>query len=93
MVVAVLFSLLLMVLDHRTHYLDPVRSALAVTTYPLHYLASLPISAANRTSEALASRTQLQQEHDDYRLENLRLKGQLQKLVALEAENIPVRRV
>jgi len=91
MVVAVLFSLLLMVVDHRTHYLDPVRSVLAVTTYPLHYLANLPFSAADSASEALASRAELQQAHDDYRLENLRLKGQLQKFEALEAENMRLR--
>jgi len=91
MVVAVLFSLLLMVVDHRTDYLDPVRSAVAVATYPLHYLASLPFSAADSASEALASRAELQQAHDDYRLENIRLKGQLQKFEALEAENMRLR--
>lgn len=91
MVVAVLFSLLLMVMDHRLHYLEPVRSTLAIAVYPLHYLASLPVTASEWLSEAFTSREALQQSNETYRRENLRLKGQLQKLEALEAENMRLR--
>jgi rod shape-determining protein MreC len=91
MVVAVLFSLLLMVMDHRLHYLEPVRSALAVTVYPLHYLASLPVRVSDWIGETLNTREELQQSNEAYRQENLRLKGKLQRFEALEAENIRLR--
>lgn len=77
-----------MVVDHRLHYLDPVRSALAVAVYPLHYIASLPTSIGSSISNSLASREQLQQENHLLHRENLQLKGQLQKLKALESENM-----
>jgi rod shape-determining protein MreC len=80
-----------MVLDHRQHHLDALRSALVVVTYPLQRLAQLPVAASEWVSQAFASRERLQQAADDLHEQNLLLKARLQKLEALEAENLQLR--
>ena len=57
LVVAVILSLILLVLDHRFHHLQHLRSALAFLTYPLHYLADLPFTASSWLDETTSSRT------------------------------------
>jgi len=91
MVTAVLFSLLLMVVDHRQHHLESVRSTLSVVVSPLRYIASLPVSVGGQLSEYFASRQRLQQENETLSVLNLKLMGQQQKLEALETENMRLR--
>jgi rod shape-determining protein MreC len=90
-VVAVVLSLTLLILDHRYHHLQQLRSALAFVTYPLHYLADLPFNASRWLSEATSTREQLQTDNHDLREENLRLRAELQKYEALQAENMRLR--
>jgi rod shape-determining protein MreC len=86
-----ILSLALAVIDHRFHHLESVRSMLAVVTYPVQYLADLPVSAGRWIGGALASRRNLQQENVQLRLENLQLHARLQQFEALEAENMRLR--
>jgi len=88
---AALVSLALMVLDHRQHHLDALRSALVVVTYPLQRLAQLPVTASEWVSRTFASRERLQKQADDLHEQNLLLRARLQKLEALEAENLQLR--
>jgi rod shape-determining protein MreC len=90
-VVAVVLSLILLMLDHRYHHLQQLRSALAFVTYPLHYLADLPFTASRWLSEATSTRAQLQADNHELRRENLRLRAELQKFEALQAENMRLR--
>jgi len=91
MVVAVLFSLLLMVVDHRQQHLESVRATLSVAVSPLRHIASLPVTASSWLSESFTSRQRLQQENEELRAINFKLMGQQQKLEALETENMRLR--
>jgi rod shape-determining protein MreC len=90
-VVAVVASIVLMAVDHRQHHLQFVRSALAVLTAPLQGIAQLPVSAVDWFSETFATRHRLQDDNATLREANLILKARLQKLEALEAENLQLR--
>jgi len=90
-VVAVVVSIVMMALDHRQHHLDLVRSALAVITSPLQRIAQLPVTLVDWASETFATRDRLQEDNDQLREANLLLMARLQKLEALEAENLQLR--
>jgi rod shape-determining protein MreC len=90
-VVAVILSLTLLVLDHRFHHLQQLRSTLAFLTYPLHYLADLPFTASRWLSETTSSQETLLEQNRALRDENLRLKVELQKYESLQAENLRLR--
>ncbi len=89
--VAVILSLTLLLLDHRFHHLQQLRSALTFVTYPLHYLADLPFTASRWFSETTSSRERLLESNRELRTENLRLRADLQKYQSLEAENMRLR--
>jgi rod shape-determining protein MreC len=77
--------------DHRQHHLQAVRSALAFVTYPLQVLAQLPATATEWVASTFASRRQLQADNADLHEANLLLMARLQKLDALESENLRLR--
>ena len=89
--VAIVLSLTLLVLDHRFHHLQQLRSTLAFVTYPLHYLADLPFTASRWFSETTSSRDSLLEQNRELRHQNLRLRAELQKYEALQAENMRLR--
>ena len=91
LLVFVLLSLALMTLDHRQHRLDSARAALSVLVYPVQYLVSLPFSAGAWISESLSFRTSLLRENSELRGQALLQSAGLQKLSALESENIRLR--
>ena len=84
-------SLALMVVDHRQHHLETVRSVLSVVIYPLQFTADLPLSASRWLSDTFSTRNQLQEENRELRKQNLLLQAQQQKLLALETENMRLR--
>jgi len=88
---AVVLSLVLMVIDHRQHHLESVRSILSTAIYPLQYVANLPLSTGRWISETFATRSRLQEENRELRRSNLLLQGRQQKMEALEAENMRLR--
>ncbi|MES9843018.1 MAG: rod shape-determining protein MreC [Candidatus Sedimenticola sp. PURPLELP] len=90
-IIAVVISLALMVVDHRYHHLETVRSALSVITYPLHFVADLPVSATGWVRETFATRYHLQDENQRLHKENLQLQARQQKFAALEEENMRLR--
>jgi rod shape-determining protein MreC len=87
----VVISLALMVVDHRYHHLETVRSVLSVVIYPLQFTADLPLSASRWISDTFSTRNQLQEENRELRKQNLLLRAQQQKLLALETENMRLR--
>lgn len=80
-------SIAMMTVDHRYHALDGVRDVLATAAYPLHLLMRLPITAENWLTEQWARRSVLLEENAQLREKQILLNVQLQKLIALEAEN------
>ena len=85
------FSLALMVADHRQQHLETVRSIISVVVSPLHYVADLPQSFAGWISDTLVSRSSLQEDNARLRKENLTLQAKQQKLATLETENMRLR--
>lgn len=88
---AVLASILLMTVDHRLHHLENVRSALSVLVYPIHYIVDLPVASVRWLKVQLAERTVLLAENRRLRERQLLLQAGLQKLSALEVENMRLR--
>jgi rod shape-determining protein MreC len=84
-------SLTLLLLDHRFGHLERLRSTLAFLTYPLHYAADLPFTLSRWLTEVTSSRTELLDQNRALREQNLRLRGELQKYEALQAENMRLR--
>jgi rod shape-determining protein MreC len=84
-------SLTLLLLDHRFHHVEQLRSTLAVVTYPLHYLADLPFTVSRWLDEMTSSHETLLEQNRSLRKENLRLRAELQKYEALQAENLRLR--
>ena len=82
-----ILSILLMVLDHRFHQTETLRSTLSVLTYPIQLLAEIPSDISRWTMDALQSRHELQETNHRLLRENLKLHAELQQVAALQAEN------
>ncbi|MEK6750202.1 MAG: rod shape-determining protein MreC [Pseudomonadota bacterium] len=91
--VLVLVSVLLMIADHRVHYLESVRASLATVVYPVQYVVDAPVSMSNWLGDNLTTRATLQEENQRLRGEETVLKAQLQRYISLEMENMRLRRL
>ena len=80
-----------MTLDHRYDHMKDVRSALSYVITPIYKLMNLPLETGIWISENLSSRQQLLEENRSLHTQHLFLQSQLQKLEALEAENMRLR--
>jgi rod shape-determining protein MreC len=80
-----------MVMDHKYQSLESVRAALSVVVYPIQFTMDLPGTLSDWFSESLASRRGLQEENESLRTQQLMQRVQLQRMAALEAENIRLR--
>jgi len=89
--VCVAASLALMVMDHRNSHLEDLRQGLSVIAYPLQFAVNLPVEAGQWLSETLTSRQELLEENASLKAQNMLLNTRLQKLSALETENMRLR--
>ena len=80
-----------MVVDHRQHHVEAVRSAISIVIYPIQYLVNLPVAIGQWMGESVSSRETLLEENERLRMQHLLFKAQLQKLSALQVENIRLR--
>ena len=80
-----------MVMDHKYKSLESLRGGLSVIVYPIQLSIELPGTISDWFSESLSSRRKLQEDNDSLRTQQLMQEIQLQKLAALEAENIRLR--
>lgn len=87
-----LLSLLLMALDTRFKYLPEIRQTIAVVIYPLQRLAQVPAVIYDRMSGLFISQI-LVDEITHLRQRHLIDQGQLQRLLALKAENVQLRKL
>lgn len=83
----VCLSVVVMIVDFRSHYLQYARSALATVITPLHVVATLPQEIAERINIWFVSSEGLRGEHQTLKAEYAQLKAKLQKMQALEREN------
>ncbi|PHS26211.1 MAG: rod shape-determining protein MreC [Methylophaga sp.] len=91
LLLALIASLALFVLDSRFNYFASVRVTLATVLYPVQVVAALPSDLSNWTSEFFQDREQLRNRNN--KLESMQLLSsmRLQKLQALERENMRLR--
>lgn len=80
-----------MTVDHRSDYLEPLRSTLSLAAYPIQYLIDAPTRTAMWISENLASRSALLEENRILHEQQVLMKAKLQKLALLEQENTRLR--
>lgn len=85
------FCALLIFLDLRTAWLDPVRYALGYVTGPIHYLAHFPAAMTAWVSDQARSSEDLREENSRLQRQNLILEQKAQRLAVLEAENVRLR--
>ena len=81
----------LMLLDRRDQHLVRVRQALSVVVYPVRMAVDLPFRTWASLSETFAERDALIAENREFRRERLETESRLQRLAALEAENVRLR--
>lgn len=80
-----------MTVDHRQDLLEPVRYTLSAALYPVRVLANLPSETGSFVAGQLKSQRELREELASLRAKNLLYQARLQKLDALEVENIRLR--
>jgi rod shape-determining protein MreC len=90
-VVLSLLALAVMVGDHRAQLGQPVRDALSLMTYPVHFLVNLPGELGGFMSERVTSRRTLIEDNARLRAQHLLYETRLQRLEALERENMNLR--
>ena len=88
-----LLSVLLMVLDARFRYAEPMRQLLALAVYPLQQLAIAPVSALTHSREFFATQTRLRRENNELRGEKLKDAEALLALESVRAENEQLKRL
>ena len=91
LLILILLSILLMTLDHRSPYVNTIRSSISVLVYPLQYVVNLPSGLGSWASSTFSTREQLQQQNEQLRTQNEILRAQLHKMTFIESENIHLR--
>lgn len=80
-----------MFVDHYQKHLQGLRATLGTLVTPIIYLADIPQEFFSWSGESLVTRSQLRQENQRLNDESNILKAQLQKFIALQAENARLR--
>jgi len=80
-------AILLMILDQRGVGIHSVRTALSVPLSLLQHVVSWPIQSIDKLGNMVSSHETLIKENLDLRSEQLLLKAQVQRLLAIESEN------
>lgn len=91
MLLAAIASIVIFVLDARFNYISPVRSALSTVVYPIQSLASLPNDMVDWFDEYFEDRKTLQDKNSALETTNLLNHVRIQKMQALERENMRLR--
>lgn len=86
LILAVVVSLVLIFVDVRFSYLDPVRSVVSSALTPIHWLSDLPIAFSEGFTETFTSRDDLQDKLDLMESRMLVLERKAQKLASVTAE-------
>lgn len=87
MLILVVLSIALMILDTRVATVSRVRAAISITLVPLQYMVSEPIQLIDRIGDMISSHDALVRDNLDLRAQQLLLKAQVQRLLAIESEN------
>ena len=88
-----LASILLMVLDARFRYAEPLRQAIGVAVYPIQQIAIAPVAAVGRTLEFFSTQSELLRDNAELRAGRLKDAEALLTLESLRAENKRLRQL
>lgn len=88
---AVVASIALLIIEHKSAHLQKLRSALSTITYPIQSMTDWPLYRSKQTLESIKSLYSLKEENQRLREEQLIYKSQLLKYDALEQENLRLR--
>ena len=89
----IFISILLMYFDSRDNHLNTVRKSIGAAVYPVRVIVDAPTQLWIWLGESVTSRNDLELELARLRVERLMTHGRLQKLNALEAENVRLRTI
>nr|VFK00416.1 MAG: rod shape-determining protein MreC [Candidatus Kentron sp. H]VFK00458.1 MAG: rod shape-determining protein MreC [Candidatus Kentron sp. H]VFK04567.1 MAG: rod shape-determining protein MreC [Candidatus Kentron sp. H] len=89
----ILFSLILMMLDHHAGYLNTTRGILSTVVLPLRYAVDIPVRIVSWAGTNLTSRASLIAENDRLHRQHFLNQTKLGKLADLEAENDRLRKL
>ena len=84
-------ALILMILDHRTSVLQPLRSFISIVTYPIYLAADAPQEISQWFTQVTTDEQTILEQNIELKKEKTLLEARLQKLKALEAENLRLR--
>lgn len=84
-------ALLLLLIDTYTRWLQPVRPWLAELTTPIYWVSSLPRRIGEIGDETVMSRADLEAEISRQKTQLFILKGRMQRMAELAAENVRLR--
>jgi rod shape-determining protein MreC len=82
-----LLAITLMILDKRVATISQVRAALSMPLAPLQYVVSWPIQMFDKVRDTMSTHDTLVKENLNLKADQLRLKAQVQRLLAIELEN------
>lgn len=82
-----------MTVDQRLKYLDNVRALASLVLSPIIQLVNSPFALSSWALENMSQRESLLEENNSLRAQQLILRAQLQKLDAIQVENIRLRRL
>ena len=91
LVLLVLLSLLLIVAGRQFGWMQSLKAQLSALAMPFYQVADIPAKIGDWSDDRIAQRSTLVEQNQRYQSEILLLKAQVQKLAALEAENVRLR--
>ena len=86
-------AVLMMVLDARFRYAEPLRQVIAGLAYPLQRVATAPVEFVASAAEFFTTQVSLKRDNDSLKAKELQTEGELLTLDALRAENTQLRRL
>ena len=75
-----------MIADHRYKYLEHIRYYAEIVAYPISYTANLPTSIWNKIYSDYAARTELAQENEKLRKQNLQMATRINQFQNISQE-------
>lgn len=91
MLLLIFVALFLLLIDTYTRWLQPIRPWLAELTTPVYWVSSLPQRISELGDETVVGRAVLEEENKRQKTELFILKGRLQRMAELAAENVRLR--
>ncbi len=93
LVLLICLSVVVMLADKRTEYMQGVRSTLALLVTPIQVIAGTPDRIGSWIQQLFASEENLNEAYERLQGEHMKLRARLQRMQALEAENASLRRL